>query len=88
MKHMQSYSTERQLHELAYNLPFPMPCGEMVTIARYVGCSPGIVRLLMLFDPDDVFENGVDFIDRCEEVRLLKEEERLAPKELLRSPQG
>ena len=87
MKNMRVYSVERQLKELAYNLPFPMNCGEMITVALYMGCSPATIRLLRLFGSSDVFENGVDFINRCEEVLLLTREESLAPMELLRSPQ-
>ncbi len=87
MKHMQTYSTEHQLKELAYNLPFPMRCDEMVIIARYMDCSSPTIQLLRRFDPNDVFENGADFINRCEEVRLLLGEECYAPKEWLCSPQ-
>ena len=88
MKHMQTYPVKRQLKELAYNIPFPMSCGEMVTVARYMDCSPAMIRLLQQFGQDDVFENGVDFISRCEGVQLFTEEVRKAPREQLHSPQG
>jgi hypothetical protein len=88
MTHMRTYPIERQLKELAYNVPFPMPCGEMLTVAKYMGCAPATLRLLGRFNPDDTFENGVDFVNRCEETRLFEHEEHLALKELLRSPQG
>ena len=84
---MRAYSAERQLKELAYNIPFPMPCGEMIVVARYMSCSPTTVRLLQRFDQNDVFENGVDFINRCDGVRLLMNEVRHTPKELLYSSQ-
>lgn len=88
MRYMRTYPTEEQLRELAYILPFPMSCDDMVTVARYIGCSPAAVRLLRQFDPEDVFENGVDFINRCQAMRIVMQGERAAPKELLRSPQG
>lgn len=87
MKRMRTYSLERQLTELARNVPFPITCSELTVVARYVNCSPATLRLLQRFNPDDVFENGIDFINRCDEVKLLIAEERRAPKELLLSRQ-
>lgn len=87
MKILRKYSAERQLRELAYYLPFPVHAAEVMEAAQRIGCMPENISLLCEFDPDDVFENGVDFITRCDEVRLLLHEKREAPRELLRSPQ-
>ena len=87
MRPMRTYPNERQLIELSYSVLFPVRRDEMIAAAREFGCAPAVMRLLRRFNPDDVFENGVDFINRCEDVELFAREEHAMPKELLRNPQ-
>jgi len=57
----------------------------MIAFAERRGCNRPTILFLQLFGLQDVFENGIDFLNRCEEVKLFLREERNAPYELLRS---
>jgi hypothetical protein len=46
-----------------------------------------IVDFLKRFPPDEIFETRSDFVIRCEELKLLIEEERKAPQDIVRNPQ-
>jgi hypothetical protein len=88
MMWMQTYDVKRQIKELASRLPFPMTCGDMVVVARYMHCSPQTVELLEPFAPHEIFSSAADCINRCEELNLLLHERCNAPRELLCSPRG
>lgn len=85
MVYPRTFPSERRLITLVRHAEFPAGRDELVALAEQKGDTPAIL-FLSLFDPDDVFENGVDFINRCEELKLLIREEQVAPKEVLRSP--
>ena len=87
MRYGRTFPSEQQLIRLVRIVPFPATREEMVAAAIRGGFGPSLVLFLRLFDPDDKFENAVDFINRCEEVKLFLQEEAHTPKELLRSPQ-
>ena len=80
--------SELQLLDLAYSANFPVNREQIVKIARNRHFSPATVQFLNHFGAHDQFENGVDFVNRCEEVKLLEQELTDAPREQLRSPQG
>lgn len=75
-----------QLLLLAEHIPFPASRQEVVCATHVMEVPPNVIDLLRLFPPDAIFENGADLIARCEELELLLDEERAAPKEYLRSP--
>lgn len=87
MVYPRTFPSERRLITLVRNAEFPASRDELVTLAEQKHAASAI-PFLSLFDPSDTFESGVDFINRCEELKLLIREEQAAPKELLRSPQG
>lgn len=77
----------RSLLSLARAASFPISRQDMLTLARARDAAPSTVVFLRRFNPEDVFENGADFMNRCEEMKLLLRDLRDCPRELLRSPQ-
>lgn len=87
MKYTRPLPAERRLVALARNAHFPVGRDGLIALAEQKGFAASTILFLRLFGPNDTFESSVDFINRCEELKLLIREERAAPKELLRSPQ-
>lgn len=67
--------------------PFPRSRHEIVEIARKWHFDDDVVDFLMLFPEFQTYDGIDDFLTRCAEVELLMKQERVAPKEYLRSPQ-
>lgn len=87
-RHMRSYHqfpSKHRLLSLACAAQFPATSTDMIAFAERRGCNRPTILFLQLFGLQDVFENGIDFLNRCEEVKLFLREERNAPYELLRS---
>lgn len=82
----QCLPTERDLISLVRATAFPATRDEVIATAKHQRCSRSTIDFMRIFDPADRFENGVDFINRCEEVGLCISEESNAPSEQLRSP--
>lgn len=81
-----------QIHNILwlakYAGPFPMENKDIIRLAEKWNFSKSMVDFLHLFPENEVFENGLEFVTRCEELEHLIREERKAPLEMLRSPQG
>lgn len=82
----QSLPAEQELVGLAYAVAFPATRNEIIAAAEQQHSGAGTIDFIRLFDSTDWFENGVDFINRCEEISLCLSEESKAPQEQLRSP--
>ena len=87
MHMLQNLPADTQLLDLAYSTRFPASGSNLVKIATRKHYTPETVQFLRQFDGGDQFENGVDFVNRCEEVRLLEHELADAPLEHLLSQQ-
>ena len=68
--------------------PFPTSAGNILAIARAWNFSQSTINFLELFSLNEIFENGDDFLTRCEELEILATDKEDMPRELLRSPQG
>lgn len=79
------FPSERCLMSLARAAQFPATSSDMIAFAEHRGCSHPTVLFLRLFGLRDTFENGIDFLNRCEEVKLFLCQERSVPYGLLRS---
>lgn len=87
MKYNKKLPPVRQLFSLATDAHFPATRKEIEDNAVSRGFTNTMTDFLDLFPADEVFENKVDFVTRCEVVEMLINEEREMPKEALRSPQ-
>lgn len=87
MKYLSHLPQERHLIDLARHAQFPLNRDELMLLACKNRYSPSTVRFFRLFDSSDVFESGVDLINRCEEMKLLIHDARLAQPELISSPE-
>ena len=87
MHALQNLPTESQLLDLAYYTHFPISGEELIRRAHRKRCSPATIQFLRQFNAHDRFENSVDFVNRCEEVKLFEHELADAPPEYLYSQQ-
>lgn len=67
--------------------PFPMKNSEIIIVAENWHFSKSLINFLHLFPEDEEFENGLDFVTRCEDLEHIIREERKAPHEMLHSQQ-
>lgn len=67
--------------------PFPIQNRQVILAAQRFWFNSDVIDFLKLFPPDTVFQSREDFIERCQQLELLIQEERDAPLEKLRSPQ-
>lgn len=65
--------------------PFPASARRIVISAVAHGFRDNVVEFLRQFHPKEVFLDRTDFINRCDELELLIDEERNTPKEIVRS---
>ena len=65
--------------------PFPTTAGRILDIAATWNFSKNTLSFLSLFPHHEVFENGNDFLSRCEQLELLIRDERAMPVEHLNS---
>lgn len=77
----------KHLLALAKEMEFPALRRDVEKMALKRGLSEDVVAFIDLFPADEVFQNRVDFMTRCEEVEILIDQERSSPVEYLRSPQ-
>ena len=82
----QCLPAEQELISLACTTTFPATRDEIIATATQQHRDHTVTDFMRMFDPDDRFENGIDFINRCEDVELCIRERSNAPKEQLRSP--
>lgn len=73
--------SKRQLLYLAKLVHFPATCREIAVVAMTYGFSELMTDFLGLFPNEEMFKNSAEFIDRCEELEILIDEERLTPKD-------
>lgn len=66
---------------LARRTEFPASRDDVIRTARQRKHPGAVLSFLCLFDAGDKFESRLDFMNRCEEVKLLIREKRAAPKE-------
>lgn len=86
MIYLKTLPQQRHLRDLAESVSFPAARHDLIRAALRKHYAFSTVLFLQLFSADDVFQNRVDFVNQCEELKLMIHEERLAPKEILRSP--
>lgn len=67
---------------------YPASAQQFIDAAGQSGSKPDIISFLHIFHPDDVFEDGSDFISRCEGLELLIDQKRQSPNEILHSSDG
>lgn len=67
--------------------PFPTTASEITKIAKNWNFSQSTQDFLKIFPEDEVFEDGDDFLTRCETVELLSREARKMPAETVLSQQ-
>ncbi len=65
--------------------PFPASARRIVISAVAHGFHKNVVEFLRQFHPKEIFQSRSDFINRCDELELLIEEERKTPREIVRS---
>lgn len=70
-----------------YYRPFPASRDEVVEAAEMAHMDQEMISFLMLFPASAFFKSRVDFLTRCEELEMLINQEREAPKEILHSQQ-
>ena len=68
--------------------PFPADTAKLVHYAKRNNFGKEVVDFMNHFPYDEIFESQGDFLARCEGIEFLISEEREAPYEFLRSPQG
>ncbi|HET8671392.1 MAG TPA: hypothetical protein VFM05_12430 [Candidatus Saccharimonadales bacterium] len=68
--------------------PFPIKNRHVILAAQRFYFNDNVVEFLRLFPRDQVFHSRDEFIERCQQLELLIQEERRAPIEVLHSPQG
>ena len=79
------FPSKHCLLSLARTAQFPSTSTDMIAFAERQGCDRPTILFLQLFGLNDVFENGIDFLNRCEEVKLFLREEDTAPYERVQS---
>ena len=67
--------SEQCLMTLARAAEFPISSYGMIALAKRRACSPSAIVFLRIFGLNDIFEKGIDFLDRCKEVKLFLREE-------------
>ena len=82
MIHIQLLPSERRLALLAKQVEFPADINHVIRVAASRNCSPSMISFLKLFDDEDIFENGIDFINQCEELKLCIHEMRTSVREV------
>jgi hypothetical protein len=85
---VKEFPRTRYLLELAKEIHFPAAAGTIRRSARNLGYTRQAITFLHLFPAGEIFRSRTDFMTRCSEVAMLIKQERIAPKEVLRSPQG
>lgn len=67
--------------------PFPATAKHILAIAKVWNFSQSTLNFLELFSPNEVFENGDDFLARCEELEIIATDKEDMSRELLHGPQ-
>lgn len=78
---------EPSLLRLARLVEFPATREDIAYVAKQACFPRSVVEFLALFSDEDLFENGVDFMNQCEEVKMLIRQQRKTPKEFVYSQQ-
>ena len=87
MRYKQHLPPVRFLLSLAKNTRFPASREEIARNAYDWGFTNTTINFLNLFPSIKVFKSRVNFMTRCEELEMLINEQRRAPREILHSPQ-
>lgn len=69
---------------LARAARFPATSSSMIALAEHLDFAPSAILFLRLLGLHDVFENSIDFLNRCEEVKVFLRQERASLPVLLR----
>ena len=78
---------EQTLLRLARIVQFPTTIEPIIRSAQERGSATSTIKFLQLFDPKDIFQSRVDFMNQCEEVKMLIRQERETPYEVVYSQQ-
>ena len=72
---------------LAQDTHFPADAARLREVARKLDFPLAVIDFLEQLPPDEVFKNKTEFTTFYEELEMLIEQQKLMPKEELRSPQ-
>ena len=83
MPYTKKLPATRHLLKLARNVGFPTTAGYAIKLAKELELPSELIYFLQTYPTDEIFENRVYFMTRCEELELLIKQEIDLPIESL-----
>ena len=88
MPYTKKLPATRHLLKLARNVGFPTTAEYAVKLAKDLHLPLELINFLKTYPPDEIFQNRVDFMTRCEELEILIKQELDIPNEMTERERG
>lgn len=86
MRYTKQLPKHRDLERLStFVVYYPAAQKEFLEAAQTWGMGDDVIELIKQFPSDEIFDDRYDFLNRCDELELIVQEERDAPRENVQS---